>query len=344
MPDFYKKTSFKHQQEVVRYSDRKSIFICYDAFSKRSLLFRTNPTCKKQRDKFLYSCGISLSNNDLSILSTKPQDDNVVFIIVTQSDKGKRLVLKTDPQYGSLTLVQQKKVEVIPDTEPEFDPDAELVEFEEEQEKDHGCYEDEQYNSLSFRKNDDLCTIVKYLCNYIKKLLSANVIATIMEEEGNEEKKSRKRSRKSKASNLKPKCVKRIPEIEEESEGTLMLPTSSSPEIKSTVMPTPLNSPYMPMVSQDEQYDENKFDKAYVLHHLNFFAHLFQLKNQYQIYVDQGQNIEYMDILNENWEHFELIDPNVSFKLINKNVDLLNDLMDCISISIERGLIDSHQM
>ena len=51
-----------------------------------------------------------------------------------------------------------------------------------------------------------------------------------------------------------------------------------------------------------------------------------------------------MDILNENREHFELINPNVSFELINKNVDLLNDLMDYISISIERDLIESHQM
>ena len=200
------------------------------------------------------------------MLSTKPQDDNAVFIIVAQLDKGKCLVLKTDPQYGSLTLVQQKKVGVIPDTEPEF---------EEEQEKDHRCYEDEQYNSLSFRKNDNFCSIVKYLCNYIQKLLSANVIASIMEEQRNEEKKGGKRSRKPKASSSKPKRIKRIPEIE----GTLMLPTSSSsPETITTVMPTPFNSPYMPMVSQDEQYDENKFSKAYVLHHLNFFAHLFHLK------------------------------------------------------------------
>ena len=110
-----------------------------------------------QRDKFLYSCGVSLNNNDvlslceqLSMLATKPQDNNVVFIVFAQSDKNKCLVLKTDLQYGSLTLVQ-KNVEKIPDSKPKLNSDAEIIAFEEERPgcDELSCHEDEQYNSFS---------------------------------------------------------------------------------------------------------------------------------------------------------------------------------------------------
>ena len=63
----------------------------------------------------------------LSMLLLKPFDDTAVFEIISQSDRGKCLVIKSDLTFGTLTLVQQKCVDIIPDHEPEFDSDADVV-------------------------------------------------------------------------------------------------------------------------------------------------------------------------------------------------------------------------
>lgn len=79
--------------------------------------------------------------------------DTAVFEIVGTSDKGKRLVLKSDAQYCTITLAQQKCVDVIPDYEPEFDLDANVVLMDDDDQYQGGrvnkIYEYENSNPLN---------------------------------------------------------------------------------------------------------------------------------------------------------------------------------------------------
>lgn len=87
-------------------------------------------------------------------------------------------------------------------------------------------------------------------------------------------KKNGKRNKKLKATGSRSnKCTRKIPEIDDENGMTTITTTSSSTDVMWSVM-TPLNSPlFVTVLSEDEIYD-NKFNKAYVLNHLDFFAQL----------------------------------------------------------------------
>ena len=357
--EFYKRTYYKHEKELARYEDGQSIFIAFDPFSKQSILYRAKPVAKESRQKFLFQFPMSIHNDQLSDLchhlsaiSLKPRDDTAVFIVVssTQQNGKRRLVIKSDPSYGNLVLSYQKAKEKIPDQEPTFDDNAGFIDLSDgDDETSTGIpyleFEDEKFAQFQFRQADKLGSIVKRLRTYIQQLVTNKVVSSqLCTEEKKKEKTKGKREKKQTGGGKKR--VKKIETSEDEVEETLI---TTPPGVNGL---PPANSSYCPMPSYGNEEDEStnlgmvsftdeeaKLDKSYVMLHLNFFVHLYNIKNRYLEATD-GLNIDCIDIVRENKAFFESVDADVSLKFLEDNQENVNHILDIMCDILNDAKID----
>ena len=337
MCEFYNRVYYKHEKELARYEDGQSIFIAFDSFSKQSILYRAKPVALETRDKFILQFPMSLLNDDLpslcthlSAISKKPRDGTAVFVIVSTYKNGKRrLVLKTDPTYGTYVLTYQKAKEKIPDHEPNFDDNAGFIDLSdtEDQTTEPCCveFEDEKFKQFQFRQVDKIDVIVKRMRSYLQ-LLTTTKVASLHLTEGKKEKINKgKKEKKPKEANKKKR---KIESDEEDGEpDVFVFPPSSTNEV--------MVSEYTPMVSS-QPLDKVNFNRAFVMTHLQFFMCLLFMKKRYQEIIGPQCSIDYLDIVRENKEYFTSVDSGVDLNLLENNKENLDELMCCIFDSLEQ--------
>ena len=360
MVEFYKKVHYKHEKELGRYDDGQSIFIAFDPFLKQSILYQAKPVATDSRNKFLFQFPLSLHNDHLnnlcdhlSAISKKPQDGEIVFLIVATVQNGKRrLVLKTDPSYGNLVLSYQKAKDKIPDHEPVFDDNAGFVDLSDDEMEATGnpCleFEDEKFAQFQFRQADKLESIVKRLRLYILHLVTNKVASSHLSTERKKEKTKGKREKKQAGSTNGKKRVKKIESDEEVEETLVTTPpalTSLAPPL--TSFPPPSDGSFIPydygveipetVSSTTGEHEDNNdvvLDKKYIMSHLDFFIHLYMIKKHYSEVMDSTNIVDYMDIIYENKDYFDSVDGGVSLNLLEnkENIEvLLNSISDIIN-------------